>query len=134
MSSKSFLNRCKISGINPESVFCNRKKSVLIHLYYETGYKSIIAFSNDLVVLASVRDSHPRYGSSGHDFIILKNKNTPFLDDIKDSSLINICNNVAQYLSIGEYAMLKKSFIKASVWFEKAKNSSALGAEIIENY
>ena len=110
------------------------KKYVLVHLYLETGFKSIVAFSDDLVDLVSVRNSHPRYGCNRHDFIILNNKHTPFLDDLKDYCLINICKNVAEYLSIAEYAMLKKSYFKSSLWFEKAKNSASLGADIIDNY
>lgn len=111
-----------------------KKDLVLIHTYVETGFKSIVAFSDDINELDSISKNHPLYGSSRHYFSIHNNLPSFGLQSIKDECLINICKNVAEYLSVGEYAMLKKSYFKSAAWFEKAKNIASLGAEIIENY
>lgn len=112
-----------------------RKKYVLVHHYCETGFNSIVAFSDSYNALVIVAKSHPRFSSSRHIFRVYENVDiSVFLTDIKDKCLINICKNVAEYLSVGEYAILKKSYFKSSVWFEKAKNSASLGADIIDNY
>ena len=116
-----------------------RKKFVLIHHYCETSFDSIVAFSDYLQDLNNVKLSYPRFGSSRHLFVIYNN--TPSkrvhgvpLNFIKDTCLINICKNVAEFLAVGEYAMFKKSYFKSASWFEKAKNAASLGADIIDNY
>lgn len=115
------------------------KKFVLIHKYLETGYDSIVAFSDNKDKLLHIAFDLPHYGSIRHFFDVYPNKEFELvfgypLNIVKDECLINICKNVADYLSVGEYCMLKKSYFKSQAWFEKAKNSASLGAEIIENY
>lgn len=116
------------------------KNFVLLHKYLETGFVSIVAFADNQFDLWDVMYQHPRYGSCRHAFLITENccgffGDVPFsLNYVKDSCLLNICKNVAEYLAVCEYAMLKKSYFMASVWFEKAKNSASIGSVILENY
>lgn len=108
------------------------KKYVLVDYYLYSGHCSIIAFSDSFDELKEIRSNHPRCFSTCHDFSILLNDE--YVELIKDKNLADICKNVALYLDVAEYAMLKKSYSKASAWFDKAKNSASVGAEIIDNY
>lgn len=131
MKTKKFLERCKVSGVNPNVL----NKFVLIHRYLETGHFSIVCFGDTEDFLLEIMEQQPHFGSNRHYYFIMCNfLPNRFLQNIKDFNLINICKNVAEYLAVGEYAMLKKSYFKSSAWFEKAKNSASLGAVIIDNY
>ena len=112
-----------------------KKRFVLVHHHLENGHMSFVAFSDSMRDLCDLKLNQPHYGSIRHDYFVAENVSDSLsLTWLKDRSLLNICNNVAQYLSIGEYAMLKKSYFKSAAWFERAKNSASLGADIIENY
>jgi len=108
-------------------------KYVLLHHYSDTDFESIVAFGDDYDELDDIRISQPRYGSNRHRFFIFRNGPGLFRS-VKDKNLINLCENVAQYLSIGEYAMLKKSYFKSQSWFERAKDSAKIASVIIDNY
>lgn len=111
------------------------KKFVLFHFYLETGFFSIIAFSDDKKILENIILHERHFGSNRHRFIIYGNvSGDSFLDYKKDICLVNICNNVADCLSVGEYAMLKKSYFKSQVWFERAKDFCSIAANILDNY
>lgn len=134
------------------------KDLVLVHEYLDTGFRSIVAFSDSFDELENLMINSPGFGSNSHNYFICINSPSSFikvflvlvsrvdcvfsfhlddsvsLKDIKDSSLLKICENVAEYLSIAEYSMLKKSFFKSTSWFEKAKNYANFGALILENY
>lgn len=112
----------------------NCRRFVLLHFYLETNKITIVCFSDDKCELDNIKFIHPRYGSKRHEFIILKNNNNSNLNKIKDKNLFDMCQNVASYLSIGEYAMLKHSYKKASAWFERAKDTCCLAADILDNY
>lgn len=116
-----------------------RKKYCLVHYYHETCKEVIVCFSNSEFELRSIMLDNPRFGSQRHSFSIIENNSKPNaalinLDIVKDENLISMCKNVAQYLSFGEFSMLKHSYIKASIWFERAKDSAVLAADILENY
>lgn len=116
-----------------------KKKFCLVHYYYESNTHVIMAFSDSMLELRSIMLDHPRFGSQRHSFSIIENNSKPNaslinLDIVKDENLISMCKNVAQYLSFGEFSMLKHSYINASVWFNRAKDSAALAADILENY
>ncbi len=118
-----------------------KKKFVLLHEYCDTGFISIVGFSDSHDDLNIAAQSLPHYGSYRHNFAILENEsfsvylsNFKSLSEIKDDCLLKLCENVAQYLAIGEYAMLKKSYFKAQSWFERAKDSAKIASVIIDNY
>ena len=116
-------------------VYCIMKRFVLVHHYLESNHFSIVAFSDSMRELVELKLNHPRYGSSRHDFFVADNvPDSVSLSYVKNNCLLNICKNVAEYLGVAEYCMLKKSYFKSSAWFEKAKNSAFLGADIIDNY
>ena len=109
------------------------KRFVLVHNYLETGHISIVAFSDSMRELVELKFDQPYFNSLRHSYCVLSNYSVSSII-IKDRNLINICKNVADYLAVGEYAMLKKSYFISASWFERAKNSAYLGANIIENY
>lgn len=109
-----------------------KKKYLLLLRYDDTNHLSIIAFSDSVDELDCISQSNPRYGSTLHTFYVLPNVNVRYykildysltLNDIKDYCLINICQNVAEYL-----------YYKSAAWFERAQNCASLGSDILENY
>lgn len=140
MCSKNFKERCEKAGINLASVSFNRAKFILIHHHLESDFFTISGFADDENYLKDISQSSEHYGSLHHDYIVCPNDNEfsisdkKCIKDVKDSVLINLCNNVGQYLDIFEFAMLKKSFDKSLQWFERAKDSCCLASYILENY
>ena len=111
-----------------------KKNFVLIHHYQESDFFSIVCFGDDAAKLYGVSFNQCHFGSLRHHFVLFPNDSHPIITEIKDSNLVNLCKNVAEYLSIAEYSMLKKSYFKSQAWFERAKDSCSIAANILDNY
>lgn len=116
-----------------------KSKFLLVHYYHESCKEVIVAFSDYENQLRDIMLNHPRFGSQRHSFYIVPNNEYDNVacckvSKVKDENLISICQNVASYLSFGEYSLLRNSYKKAYIWFSRAKDSAFLGSNILENY
>lgn len=118
--------------------FAKKHDCVVIHLLCHPTNFSIIGFADTYDEGHKIVKAHSRYGSKNHKFFICDNtpSSTAFdvINDIKDYSLLRICENVAFGLSRAEYHMLKHRYVKSKFCFDNTFKQISDACYILENY
>lgn len=135
----SCVYQARFNGNGCEQYFFAKKHDcVVIHYSCLSRKFSIIGFADTSDEGNKIAKCHSRYGSKNHKFFICDN--TPsstvfdYINDLKDFSLLRICENVAFSLSRGEYHMLKHRFTKSKSCFDLAKKHISDACYLLENY